>query len=95
MREIISGRILAIDEEERLVLMKVKNRIRQFYFQRSMINRIGKYLQVYRFVQFAINQDERIYRGNKVSDVDYVVKIMEIRHRKNIVYYDIIYSSTV
>lgn len=89
MREIISGRILAIDEEERLVLIKVKNRIRQFYFQRSMINRIGKYLQIYRFVQFAINKEERIYRGNKVSDVDYVIKIMEIRHRKNIVYFDI------
>lgn len=89
MKEVISGRILAIDEEERMILIKVKSRLRQFYLQRSMLNIIGKYLQHGRFIQFTITDPERIYRGNKVTNVDYVIKIMEIRYRKNIVYYDL------
>ena len=89
MKKIISGRILCIDEDDRIISIRVKNRIMFFYLQRSMINRIGKYLSISRFIQFVIEDEKRVYKGRKVSNVDYVVKIMEIRHRKNIIYYDV------
>jgi len=89
MRETISGRILTINEEERIISIKVKRQIRHFYLQRSIINKIGKYLCILRYIQFVVEKDSRIYKGIKVSTVDYVTKIMEIRYRKNIIYYDI------
>lgn len=89
MEILISGRILAFDEEERLLTLIKHNQRRTYYLQRSMINRIGKYLEPSRFIQFIIEGEPRIYRGTKVYNVDYVVKIMAIRYRKNIVYYDI------
>jgi sporulation inhibitor KapD len=89
MRKIISGRILCIDEEDRIISIKVKNQILFFYLQRSIVNRIGKYLEISRFIQFTIDEDRRLYRGRKVSNIDYILKIMEIRQRKNIIYYDI------
>jgi len=89
MRKIISGRILCIDEEDRIISIKVKNQIFFFYLQRSIVNRIGKYLSVSRFVQFVIDEEKRVYRGRKVSNIDYFLKVMEIRLRRNIVYYDI------
>jgi len=89
MKKIISGRILCINEEDRMISLKVKNQVMYFYLQRSMLNRIGKYLSISRFIQFVINDERRLYRGRKVSNVDYVLKIMEIRYRRNIVFYDI------
>lgn len=89
MKKIISGRILCIDEEDRIITIRVKNQILFFYLQRSIVNRIGKYLSISRFIQFVIDEDKRVYRGRKVSNIDYFLKIVEIRHRKNIVYYDI------
>lgn len=88
MEEAVSGRILFYDEEERLMVLRHKNHIRTFYLQRSMINRIGKYLDESKFIQFVIKQEPRIYRNRKVYNVEYITKIMAIRHRKNIVYYD-------
>lgn len=89
MEEIYSGRILSYDEENRIISMVVKDRIRYFYLQRSLLNKISKYIELSRFIQFTITDEDRIYRRHKVSTVDYIVKIMEIRYRKNIVYYDI------
>jgi len=89
MREIVSGRILAIDEEERIIVLLVKHKLRQFYLQRSMFNKIGKYFEESRFIQFVVTEEPRLYRNNKVSNVDHVLKVMEIRHRQNIVYYDL------
>jgi len=89
MKEIISGRILTINEEERIISIKVKKQIRYFYLQRSIVNKIGKYLCISRFIQLIVEKDRRVYKGIKVSNVDYVVKIMEIRYRKNIIYFDI------
>lgn len=89
MKKTISGRILCIDEEDRIISIKVSNQIMYFYLQRSIVNRIGKYLSISRYIQFVVNDEKRIYRGRKVSNIDYVLKIMEIRRRKNIVYYDV------
>ena len=89
MREIISGRILSYDEEDRIISLRVADRIRYFYIQRSLLNKISKYVQVSRFIQFTITDEERHYRNYKVSTVDYIIKIVHIRYRKNIVYYDI------
>lgn len=89
MEKIISGRILCIDEEDRIISIKVRKQVLFFYLQRSMVNKVGKYLAISRFLQFVIEDGRRIYKGRKVSNIKYVIKIVEIRHRKNIVYYDI------
>jgi len=89
MKKTISGRICYIDEEERIIGLKVKDRQSFFYLQRSLLNKIGKYLEISRFIQFVIEDEPRIYRKTKVYTVDYILKIMLIRYRKNIVYYDI------
>ncbi len=85
----ISGEILAYDEEERLIAIRQKKRINTYYIQRSLLNKISKYLVVGRFIQFMCADEPRIYRKRKVYTVDYIVKIMCIRYRKNIVYYDV------
>ena len=90
MKRIISGRILCIDDEDRIISIKVKNQILFFYLQRSIVNRIGKYLSVRRFIQFVVDDSKRIYKGRRVYNVDYFLKVMEIRPRKNIIYYDIL-----
>jgi sporulation inhibitor KapD len=84
----VSGRIICFNEEERVMKIRVKNRIDSFYLQRSMINKIGKYLTINRFIQFQINPVPRRYHHFKVYDVENVLKIMAIRFRKNIKYYD-------
>ena len=89
MKTIISGRIFYINEEERIIGLKVKDRQTFFYLQRSLLNRIGKYLEISRFIQFVIEEEPRIYKKTKVYTVDYIIKVMAIRYRKNIVYYDI------
>ena len=89
MKEIlISGRILSFDESDRIIAVRHNNKIRIYYLQRSMLNQIGKYIERERFIQFYIKDDYRMYRGKKVYTVEYVVKIMAIRYRKNIVFYD-------
>ena len=89
MEVLISGRVLSYDEEERLIALRQNNQVRVYYLQRSMINRVGKYIEPGKFMQFIIFDDPRIYRGRKVYNVEYVSKIMSIRRRKNIVHYDI------
>ncbi|AIO18732.1 sporulation inhibitor KapD [Candidatus Izimaplasma bacterium HR1] len=89
MKETISGRILSYDEENRMISLHVSDKIRYFYIQRSLLNRIAKYIEINRFIQFAITDEERLYRRHKVSTVDYIIKIMQIRYRRNIVYYDV------
>ena len=89
MEKIISGRIFYINEEERMIGLKVKDRQSYFYLQRSLLNKIGKYLELSRFIQFVIEDQPRIYKKTKVYTVEYIIKIMAIRYRKNIVYYDI------
>jgi sporulation inhibitor KapD len=89
MKEIVSGRVRSFDEENRIISMYVKDRVKYFYIQRSLLNRVSKYIDYNRFFQFTVTNDEqRIYRNHKVKTVDYIIKIMEIRYRKNIVYYD-------
>ncbi len=87
MREIVSGRIRSFDEENRIMTLHVSNKIRYFYMQRSLLNLISKFIEIGRFIQFTITEDERLYKNHKVNTVDYVIKIMEIRYRKNITYY--------
>ena len=89
MELFISGEILAYDEEERLIAVKQKRRINLYYIQRSLLNKISKYLIEGRFIQFMCNDETRMYRNFKVYTVDYIVKIQCIRYRKNIVYYDV------
>lgn len=89
MKEIISGRIRTYNEEDRIISMFVADRIRYFYLQRSLLNKISKYIELSRFIQFTITDEQRLYRKHKVSTVDYIIKIVEIRYRKNIVYYDL------
>ena len=89
MKNVVSGRILCIDELDRIISIRVKNRIRFFYLQRSMVNKIGKYLAISRFIQFVEENEKRVYKGRKVSNINFVLKIVEIRYRKNIIYYDI------
>jgi len=89
MKKIISGRIFYINEEERIIGLKVKDRQSFFYLQRSLLNKIGKYLELSRFIQFVVEDKPRIYKKTKVYTVEYIRKIMVIRYRKNIVYYDI------
>jgi len=89
MKEIIAGRIRTYDEENRIISILVADRIRYFYLQRSLLNKISKYIEISRFIQFTITDEDRIYRRHKVSTVDYIIKIMEIRYRKNIIYYDV------
>ncbi len=89
MKNVISGRILCIDETERIISIKVRKQIMFFYLQRSMLNKIGKYLAISRFIQFVADEEQRVYRGRKVRNINFIIKIVEIRPRKNIVYYDI------
>ena len=89
MREIlVSGRILSFDEQDRIIAVRNNNIIRIYYLQRSMLNQIGKYIVRGRFIQFYVKDEYRIYRGRKVYTVEYVIKIMAIRYRKNVVFYD-------
>lgn len=89
MNEIlVSGRILSFDEQDRIIAIRHGNKIRVYYLQRSMLNQVGKYIAIGRFIQFYIKDDYRMYRGRKVYTVEYVIKIMAIRYRKNIVFYD-------
>lgn len=85
---LISGRLLSFDEKERIMTIRYGGEIRIFYLQRSMVNTIGKYLEPGRFIQFYIDEEPRIYKGRKVFNVDYVTKVMAIRYRRNIVFYD-------
>jgi len=89
MKTIISGRILTYDEENRIISIRFREHIRFYYIQRSLLNRISKFIDIDRFIQFTVTEESRIYHNVKVQTVDYIVKIMEIRYRKNIVYYDI------
>jgi sporulation inhibitor KapD len=85
---IISGRIKNYDEEQRILSLVWKRKIMYFYIQRSLQNQVGKYIEENRFIQFVTTKNERIYKQHKVLTIDYVKKIMFIRYRKNIVYYD-------
>jgi len=85
---IISGRIKSIDEEKRIILVEYKGHIYALYFQRSLMLHIARYLQVNRFIQLVVTDHTRLMQGIKIHTVDYVKKIMQIRYRKNIVYYD-------
>ncbi|QMS84356.1 exonuclease domain-containing protein [Candidatus Xianfuyuplasma coldseepsis] len=89
MMTIVSGRILTYDETLRIITIRCRDRIRYFYIQRSLLNRISKYIEINRFIQFTVTNEIRIYKRHKVHTIDYIVKIMEIRYRKNIIYYDI------
>lgn len=94
MKNFISGQIRTIDEANRIVSVFHKNRIKYLYIQRSLYNKIEKYLEISRFVQFVVTDEIRLYRRYKVYTVDYVIKIQEIRYRKNIVYYDLKHIKT-
>ena len=61
MRTIISGRIFYIDEEERIIGLRVKDRQSFFYLQRALFNKISKYLEISRFIQFVIEDEPRMY----------------------------------
>jgi sporulation inhibitor KapD len=89
MNDIVSGIIRTYDEEQRLITLVHRRRIRRFYLQRSLLNHIGQYLAVGRFIQFTITGEPRRYRDHVVDTVDYVIRIMHLRYRKNIVFYDI------
>jgi sporulation inhibitor KapD len=89
MKNIVSGQIRTFDEEQRIVSLYCCRRIQYFYLQRSLLNHIGKYLEIGRFIQFTVTNEPRMYKRLKVYTVDYVIKIMHIRYRKNIVYYDV------
>lgn len=89
MKKIVSGQILTYDEELRILTMECCRKIQHFYLQRSLINHIGKYLAVGRFIQFTISKEPRMYKKHKVYTIDYVIKIMHLRYRKSIVYYDV------
>lgn len=89
MKTIISGQIRSYDETSRILSMYHQRQIQYFYLQRSLINHIGKYIMEGRFIQFTITPEPRLYKKHKVYTVEYVVKIMHIRYRKNIVYYDV------
>jgi sporulation inhibitor KapD len=85
---IISGRIRAIDEEKRIILVEYKGQVYACYFQRALMLHVSRYLMVDRYIQVVVGKDPRMLQGVKVYTVDYVKKIMQIRYRKNIVYYD-------
>ena len=69
MRElIVSGEILYYDEEERLIALKHKRNINLYYIQRSMLNKISKYLVPGRFIQFMCFDEPRLYKKNKLSE---------------------------
>jgi sporulation inhibitor KapD len=89
MKTIISGRIRTYDEEKRIISIKHKNKVKYYYMQRSLLNTVSKYITVSRFIQFTVTESKRMYKGHLVETVDYIVKIMEIRYRKNIIFYDI------
>lgn len=85
---IISGRIKSIDEEKRIIAIEYKKHIYACYFQRALMLHIARYLQLERYIQIVVGDTPRIVGGIKAYTVDYVKRIMQIRHRKNIVYYD-------
>ncbi len=89
MKTVISGRIRSFDEDNRIISIYCRDRIRYFYIQRSLLNHIGKFLDLNRFVQFTIAEGTRPLDGHIVQTINYFIKIMEIRYRKNIVYYDV------
>ncbi len=89
MKEIIiSGEILQFDEEERLLALKYKNRVNTYYIQRSLLNKISKYLVIGRFIQFTTFNETRMYKNIKVYTIEHILKIQAIRYRKPIIYYD-------
>lgn len=85
---IISGRIKTIDEEKRIIAIEYKGHIYACYFQRALMLHISRYLQLERYIQIVVGDKPRVVGGVKAYTVDYVKRIMQIRHRKNIVYYD-------
>lgn len=85
---IISGRIKSIDEEKRIVTIEYKGRMYACYFQRALMTHISRYLHTNRYIQLVVGDTPRMVQGVKAYTVDYVKRIMQIRYRKNIVYYD-------
>ncbi|MEC9484593.1 MAG: exonuclease domain-containing protein [Candidatus Izemoplasma sp.] len=86
---VITGRIYAINPDDRIIAIKHKRAIRYYYIQRSLFSDMAKYLTPNRFVQFKIYDDQtRVRSGVKVETIDHFIRIMSIRKRENIVYYD-------
>ena len=85
---IISGKIKTIDEEKRIINIEYKGYVYACYFQRALMAHISRYLHINRFMQVVVGNEPRVIQGVKAYTVDYVKRIMQIRHRDNIVYYD-------
>ncbi len=85
---IISGRIQSIDEEKRMITIEYRRHIYTCYFQRALMAHISRYLHIERYIQVFVGDDPKKIQGVKAYTVDYVKRIMEIRYRKNIMYYD-------
>jgi len=85
---IISGRIKSIDDERRIIAIEYKGHIYACYFQRALMLHISRYLQLDRFIQVVVGDSPRLIGDVKAYTVEYIKRIMQIRHRKNIIYYD-------
>lgn len=85
---IISGRIKKIDEERRMIAVEYKRQVFVCYFQRALMAHISRYLAIDRYIQLVVGDEPRVIAKIKAYTVDYVKRIMEIRYRKNILYYD-------
>ncbi|MCF7926774.1 MAG: hypothetical protein K9L74_04295 [Candidatus Izimaplasma sp.] len=88
MTNIISGRIRYIDNTNRIIGLKVGKRIKFYYMQRSLYRKMSRYLYKERFVQFTTKNQTTYYKHYKVKTIHHFTKIMALRYRKNIIYYD-------
>lgn len=85
---IITGLIKSVDEEEKILTLKHKNKVNTYYVQKSLMNNFSKYLKVGYFIQFIVKDEPRIYRGILVRNIDHIRKIQVLRHRKSLVFFD-------
>jgi len=85
---IITGLIKSVDEEEKILKLKHKNKVNSYYVQKSLMNNFSKYLKVGNFIQFVVKDEPRVYRGVLVRNIDHIRKIQVLRHRKSLVFFD-------
>lgn len=88
MKETISGRIINVNVDERIISIIHKNKLKLFYLQRSMMNQYSRYIKDGVFIHFVVVEEARIFHGYKVQNVEHIKKMQVFRYRKSKTFYD-------
>lgn len=84
----VTGPIRQFDIKNRVFTVLINHKIHYFYLQRNLMKKYSKYLFEGRYLTFEAGDDFKIIQKVKCFRVDHFLKIYKLRHRKNIVYYD-------